>query len=103
MTMSKKDQIAYWSSEVFLHKYYQKLEFDEPYAKAFGTIALGWVASPWRQHLKEIVFKYTRDYLRKHKKLPEGEVTFDVNWKISKPTWLIKSLRKKQVVTFPKL
>ena len=47
MTISKKDQIAYWSSDEFLHKYFLKIEFDEPYARAYGTIALGWVTNPW--------------------------------------------------------
>ena len=58
MTISKKDQIAYWSSEAFLNQYFQLLEFDEPYAKAYGTIALGWVTNPWRQHIRQITFKF---------------------------------------------
>ena len=33
MSISKEDQIAYWSSEEFLNKYFQKLKFDEPYIK----------------------------------------------------------------------
>ena len=94
---------AYLSSDEFLEEYFKELVFDEPYAKAFGTIALGWVTSPWRHYIKESVFKYTRDYLKKHKKLPEGEVAFDVNWKTKKPKWLVNSLKRKQVVTFPKI
>ncbi len=58
MIISKKDQIAYWSSEAFLNQYFQSLEFDEPYAKAYGTIALGWVTNPWRHHIRQITFKF---------------------------------------------
>lgn len=100
---TEKNQLAYWSSEIFLNEYFKRVEFDEPYAKSFGTIAQGWVSSPWRQYIKEIVFKYTLDYLKKYKKLPEGHVTFDVNWKTKKPKWLVDCLRTKQIVTFPKI
>ena len=103
MTASKKDQIAYWSSDEFLHKYFLKIEFDEPYARAYGTIALGWVTNPWRQHIRVIVFKFIRSYIKKHKKLPQGKVTFKVNWKTKKPKWLVDCLRVIQVVTLPKL
>ena len=99
----EKNELAYWSSEIFLNEYFKHFAFDEPYAKSFGTIAQGLVSSSWRQYIKEIVFKYTLNYLKKYKKLPEGAVTFDVNWKTKKPIWLIKSLRKKQIVTFPKI
>jgi hypothetical protein len=101
MTLSKKDQIAYWSSEEFLNNYFQKLEFDEPYARVYGTIALAWVTSPWRHHIRVIVFKFIRSYIKKHKKLPQGKVTFKVNWKTKKPNWLVDCLRQLQVVTFP--
>ena len=100
---TEKNQLAYWSSEIFLNEYFKRVEFDEPYAKSFGTIPQGWVSSSWRQYIKEIVFKYTLDYLKKYKKLPEGDVTFDVNWKTKKPKWLVDCLRKKQIVTFPKI
>ncbi len=103
MTISKKDQIAYWSSEAFLNQYFQIVKFDEPYAKAYGSIALGWVTNPWRQHIKAIVFKYIKSYLRKYKKLPQGEITFEVNWKTRKPKWLVNCLRRKQLVIFPKI
>jgi hypothetical protein len=39
MTTSKKDQIAYWSSEAFLNQYFLQLQFNEKYAKATGSIA----------------------------------------------------------------
>ncbi len=102
MTTLKKDQIAYWSSEESLNQYFQKLEFDEPYARAYGSIALGWVTNPWRQHLKKIVFKYTKSYIKKYKKLPKGRHCFKVNWKTKKPKWLVDCLGTKQIVTFPK-
>ncbi len=102
MTVSKKDQIAHWSSEVFLNQYFQKLGFEEPYAKAYGSIALGWVTNPWRQHIRIIVYKFIKSYLRKYKKLPEGEIVFEVNWKTRKPKWLADCLREKQVITFPR-
>ena len=102
MSISKEDQIAYWLSDEFLHKYFLKIEFDEPYARAYGTIALGWVTNPWRQHIRVIVFKFIRSYIKKHKKLPQGKITFKVNWKTKKPKWLVDCLRHLQVVTFPK-
>ncbi len=102
MTISKKDQLTYWSSEAFLNQYFQTLEFNEPYANAYGSAASGWVTNPWRQHIKAIIFKYVKSYLRRYKKLPQGEITFEVNWKIKKPKWLINCLKTKQIVTFPK-
>ncbi len=102
MTVSKKDQLTYWSSEVFLNQYFQTLEFNEPYANAYGSIALGWATNPWRQHIRAIIFRYIKSYLRRHKKLPQGEITFEINWKTRKPKWLINYLKTKQFVTFPK-
>ena len=103
MSKLKKDQIAYWLSEEFLNQYFQKLEFDEPYARAYGSVPLGWVTNPWRQHIKAIVFKYTKSFVKKYKKLPKGHQTFKVNWKTRKPKWLVDCLRTKQIVTFPKI
>ncbi len=102
MTISKKDQLTYWSSETFLNQYFQTLEFNEPYANAYGSKARGWVTNPWRQHIRVIVFKYIKIYLGRYKKLPQGEITFEVNWKTKKPKWLINCLKTKQIVTFPK-
>ena len=102
MTLSKKDQLAYWSSEAFLNQYFQSLEFDEPYAKAYGTIALGWVTNPWRQHIRQITFKFIKSYLRKYKSLPKGDHVLTVNWKTKKPKWLRNCLQEKQAVIFPK-
>jgi hypothetical protein len=103
MTISKKDQLTYWSSEAFLNQYFQMLEFDEPYSKAYGSIALGWVTNPWRQHIKAIIFKYVKSYIRKYKELPKGQHCFEVNWKTRKPKWLVDCLKTKQIVTFPKI
>jgi len=33
MSISKEDQIAYWSSEAFLNQYFYQLKFNEPYPK----------------------------------------------------------------------
>ena len=101
MSISKKDQLAYWSSEVFLNQYFQALEFDEPYAKAYGTIALGWVTNPWRQHIRQITFKFIKNYLRRYKNLPKGDHVLIVNWKIRRPKWLSDCLKEKQIVRFP--
>jgi hypothetical protein len=101
MSISKKDQLAYWSSEVFLNQYFQALELVEPYAKANGAIALGWVTNPWRQHTRQITFKFIKNYLRKYKSLPKGEHVLIVNWKTRKPKWLVDCLKEKQIVRFP--
>jgi hypothetical protein len=103
MTLSKKDQLAYWSSEAFLNQYFQSLEFDKPYAKAYGTIALGWVTNPWRQHIRQITFKFVKIYVKKHHRLPEGEHIFNVNWDVRNAKWLNRVLLKEQIVIFPKI
>ena len=103
MTISKKDQIAYWSSETFLNQYFYQLKFNEPYSKATGSIAGGWVRSPWNGRMKKIVFHFVTDYVKKHKKLPEGEHSFNVDWDYPNAKWLKKVLLKKQLVTFPKI
>ena len=103
MTISKKDQLAYWSSEAFLNKYFQRLEFEEPYAKATGTIALMYVKGTWQRRMSFIVFELTRNYLEEYKKLPEGQYSFLVNWRNRDAHWLIKCLRAKQIITFPKI
>lgn len=101
MTTSKKDQLAYWSSEDFLNCYFQKLDFSEPYAKAWGSIPQTWVTGPWRNRMKKIVFEFIRDFIKKYKKLPEGEFTFIVNWESKNLHWLIRCLKPEQIVTFP--
>ena len=103
MTISKKDQIAYWSSEVFLHKYFQMLEFDEPYSKATGSIAGSWVRNPWTRTIRSIIFDFVEDYLKEHKKLPEGKKCFILDWRATNAPWLEKVLLKNQVVTFSTL
>ncbi len=40
--------------------------------------------------------------MKKHKKLPEGAYTFNVNWDAPNAKWLKEVLLKKQVVIFPK-
>jgi hypothetical protein len=103
MTISKKDQIAYWSSEAFLSLYFYQLKFNEPYSKAKGSIAGGWVRSPWHGRMREIVFRFVKDYAKKHHHLPKGEHSFNVNWYAPNAKWLKEVLLKKQVVTFPKI
>lgn len=103
MSILKEDQIAYWSSEEFLNKYFQKLEFEEPYAKATGTIALMYVKGTWQRRMKFIVFELTRNHLEAYSKLPEGRYSFLVNWSNKDAHWLIKCLKAKQIITFPKI
>ena len=99
----QKVKINLWSSEDFLNKYFYQLEFNEPYSKATGSIAGGWVRNPWDGKMQEIVFHFIKDYVKKHKKLPEGEHKFNIDWDYPNAKWLKKVLLKKQVVTFPKL
>ena len=102
MTISKKDQIAYWSSEAFLNQYFTQLQFNKKYAKASGSIAGQWLRNPWTIKIKAIIFKFVKGYVKKYKKLPKGEHIFNVNWHAPNAKWLKKVLLKKQVVTFPK-
>ena len=102
MTLSKKDQITYLSSEVFLNQYFTQLQFNEKYAKATGNIAGQWVRNPWTRKIKEIIFKFVKGYVKKHHQLPEGEHTFKVYWDAPNAKWLKQVLLKEQVVTFPK-
>jgi hypothetical protein len=103
MSISKKDQLAYWSSVEFLNKYFQRLEFDDPYSKATGTIALMYVKGAWLRRMKLIVFELTKNHVEVHKRLPEGQYSFLVNWRSKDALWLIKCLRAKQIITFPKI
>jgi hypothetical protein len=103
MNISKKDQIAYWSSEAFLNEYFTQLQFNEKYSKATGSIAGQWVRNPWTIKIRGIIFKFVKGYVKKYKKLPKGEHTFNVNWYApNAKNYLRKVLLKKQVVTFPK-
>ncbi len=103
MTISKKDQITYWSSEAFLNQYFLQLQFNEKYAKATGSIAGQMVRNPWTIKIRGIIFKFVKGYVKKYKKLPKGEHTFNVNWYApNAKNYLRKVLLKKQVVTFPK-
>ena len=102
MTISKKNQIAYWSSNEFLNQYFLQLQFNEKYAKATGSIAGQMVRNPWTIKIREITFKFVKGYVKKHKKLPKGEHSFNVNWYAPNAKWLKEVLLKKQVVTFPK-
>ena len=99
----QKVKINLWSSDAFLNKYFYQLKFNEPYSKATGSIAGGWVRNPWDGKMQEIVFHFIKDYVKKHKKLPEGEHSFNVDWDYPNAKWLKRVLLKKQVVTFPKL
>ena len=56
MTLSKKDQIAYWSSNEFLNQYFLQLQFNEKYAKATGSIAGQMVRNPWTIKIREITY-----------------------------------------------
>lgn len=103
MCVTKKDLLTYWSSDEFLNEYFQKLEFSEPYAKAWGSIPQTWVTNPWRRRMKVIVFEFVRGYVKNYKKLPEGQHNFLVNWENKNLHWLIKCLKADQIVTFPKL
>jgi hypothetical protein len=103
MSISKKDQIAYWSSEEFLNQYFNQLKFNEPYSKATGSIAGQWVRNPWTGKIRGIVFKFVKSYVKKHHQLPEGEHKFKVNWGAPNAKWLKDVLLKEQVVTFSKL
>jgi hypothetical protein len=102
MTISKKDQIAYWSSEAFLNEYFSRLKFNEKYAKATSSITGQWVRNPWTRKIKEIIFKFVKSYVKKYRHLPEGKHSFNVNWHAPNAKWLKEVLLKKQVVTFPK-
>ena len=102
MTTSKKDQAAYWSSNEFLNEYFAQLQFNDKYSKATGSISGQWVRNPWQIKVTGIIFKFVRGYVKKHKKLPEGEHAFNVNWHAPNAKWLKEVLLKKQVVTFPK-
>jgi hypothetical protein len=103
MAISKKDQIAYWSSDQFLNEYFTQLQFNDKYAKATGSIAGQWVRNPWTRQIKEIVFKFVKGYVKKHHKLPKGEHTFKVNWDAPNAKWLKNILHKEQMVTFPRI
>jgi len=102
MTMSKKDQLTYWSSEAFLNEYFPQLEFNEKYAKATGSIPGQWVRNPWTIKIRGIVFKFVKNYVKKYHRLPEGEYSFNVNWHSPNAKWLMEVLHRKQLVTFPK-
>jgi len=103
MSISKKDQIAYWSSDELLNKYFTQLQFNEKYAKATGSIARQWVRNPWQIKITGIIFKFVKGYVKKHYQLPEGEHTFKVNWDAPNAKWLKQVLLKEQVVTFPRI
>jgi hypothetical protein len=103
MSISKKDQLIYWLSEEFLNQYFTQLQFNDKYAKATGSIAGQWVRNPWKKKIRGIVFKFVKGYVKKHRKLPEGAHTFNVNWDALNAKWLKQVLLKGQVVTFPKI
>jgi hypothetical protein len=103
MTISKKDQIAYWSSDAFLNQYFFQLQFNEKYAKATGSIAGSWVRNHWTGAIKSIIFDFVRDCLKEHKELPQGKRYFITDWRRPNAPWLEKVLLKKQVVIFPEL
>ena len=99
----EKYNLAYWSSDEFLNEYFTQLKFNDKYAKATGSIAGQWVRNPWTIKIRCIIFKFVKGYVKKYKKLPKGEHTFNVNWYApNAKNYLRKVLLKKQVVTFPK-
>ena len=98
----EKYNLAYWSSDEFLNQYFTQLQFNEKYAKATGSIAGQWVRNPWTIKIRGIIFTFVKGYVKKHKKLPEGEHAFNVNWHAPNAKWLKEVLLRKQVVTFPK-
>jgi hypothetical protein len=102
MSVSKKDQIAYWSSVEFLNEYFTQLQFNEKYSKATGSIEGQWVRNLWTIKIRAIIFKFVKRYIKKCHHLPEGIHTFNVNWDASNAKWLKQALHKEQVVTFPK-
>ena len=103
LSLVNKKNIALWTSEAFLKKYFCQLKFDEPYSKATGSIAGGWVKAPWGGRMKKIIFDFVYEYVNKFKKLPEGQHSFDVDWTSVNAPWLKRVLNKKQVVIFPKI
>ena len=103
MAIPKKDQIAYWLSDEFLNQYFTQFQFNDKYAKATGSIAGQWVRNSWTKKIRGIIFKFVKDYVKKHKKLPEGAHTFNVNWDAPNAKWLKQVLLKEQVVTFAKI
>ena len=103
MTLSKKDQITYWSSEAFLNEYFTQLQFNEKYSKATGSIAGQWVRNPWIIKIRAIIFKFVKAYVKRHHRLPKGNHLFNINWEASNAKWLKEVLLKKQVVIFPKI
>ena len=102
-SLIEKKNINLWTSYAFLKKYFYQLDFNEPYSKVTGSIAGGWVRGPWDKKMKVIVLDFVFEYVNRFKKLPEGQHSFDVDWKSLNAPWLKKVLNKKQVVTFPKI
>jgi len=102
MTTSKKDQIAYWSSEAFFNRYFLHLQFNEKHAKATGSIAGQWVRNPWTIKIRGVIFNFVKRYVKKHHRLPEGKKIFNVNWYAPNARWLKEVLLKKQIVIFPR-
>jgi hypothetical protein len=103
MSISKKDQIAYWSSDEFLNQYFAQLQFNEKYSKAIGSIAGQWVRNLWIIKIRAIIFKFVKAYVKKHHRLPKGNHLFNINWEAANAKWLKEVLLKKQVVIFPKI
>ena len=60
------------------------------------------VRNPWTIKIRNIIFKFVKGYVKKHKKLPEDKHAFNVNWDAPNAKWLKQILLKEQVVTFPK-
>jgi hypothetical protein len=103
MSISRESKIAYWLSDEFLNLYFTQLQFNEKYSKATGSITGQWVRNPWHIKITGIIFKFVRVYVKKYKRLPEGEHIFNINSYAPNAKWLKQVLLKEQVVTFPKI
>ncbi len=99
--LKNQAKIDLWTSNEFLEEYFTKLKFSETYSKATGSIAGGWVRNAWERKMKDVIYEFVRDYVKKYNKLPEGQHTFNINWYARNASWLKQALLKEQVVTFP--
>jgi hypothetical protein len=101
--LKNQAKIDLWTSNKFLDEYFTKLKFSEKYSKATGSNAGQWVRNPWERKMKDVIYDFVKDYVKKYNKLPEGEHTFNVDWNAPNARWLKKVLQKKQIVFFPKI
>jgi hypothetical protein len=62
-----------------------------------------YVKGTWQRRMKFIAFELTRNHLEAYKRPPVGQYSFLVNWRNRDAHWLVKCLRAKQIITFPKI